>query len=133
MTAAASCMVSGKVAALFSMLARVFAKASMFSSDSTSDARPTRSGRLARNRSKFDCTESMTGYLSDGTACMRRFGSALASRSMYSSPVTPCSESDASVVSEIGVLESMSAMTCTRSAARLSMRMAMTLPTSTPR
>ena len=34
---------------------------------------------------------------------------------MYSRPVTPCSDSDASVSLEIGVCESMSAMTCTRS------------------
>jgi hypothetical protein len=45
----------------------------------------------------------------------------------------PASDSEASVVCEIGVLESMSAITCTRSAARRSMRMASTRPTSTPR
>ena len=76
-------MVAGSVAALFSMLRMVLVNAAMFSSDSTrearsatSAARPTRSGRLARNRSKFDCTESMTGYCSLGTGSILRLGSA---------------------------------------------------------
>ena len=62
---------------IFSMFCMVFENAVMFSSDSTREARsttsvarPTRSGRLARNRSKFDCTESMTGYCSLGTGSM---------------------------------------------------------------
>ena len=89
-----------------------------------SAARPTRSGRLARNRSKFDCTESMTGYCSLGTgpSCASRprsrAGRCTAARSRPAAtarPACPC---------EMGVCESMSAMTCTRSAARLSILMA---------
>ena len=43
-------------------------------------------------------------------------------RSMYSSPVTPCSCSSATVCSEIGVVESMSTITSTRAESRGSMR-----------
>jgi hypothetical protein len=45
----ALCIVPGSVAALFSMLASVAVIDLMFSSESIADARPTRSGRLARN------------------------------------------------------------------------------------
>ena len=65
---------AGSVADDFSMFCMVFENAMMLSSDSTREARsttsvarPTRSGRLASRRSKFDCTESMTGYCSLGT------------------------------------------------------------------
>ncbi len=78
----ASRMVSGRLAAPCSMLSSVLVIESMFSSESTALARPTRSGRLERNRSKFERTESMTGYCSLGTDGVLRAAGALASRSM---------------------------------------------------